>query len=182
VAERAWGAEGQGLCSSSPVVAGGWRCLWEKQFAPAGRSLIDATRSGKMGRWPSSDARRLPSGLGVALSRSTAMIAGVILVTVVLCCGHGRTPVVNEHKRSVHDAPLRQSDHSPLPDANFSRYNRPPANPAAPVAYLNKKMQPSCRRPFLTWTVSRGNRLDLCRYPFEFSDGVPHAHADIAST
>jgi hypothetical protein len=45
------------------------------------------------------------------------MVSGVLLVTVVLCCDHGLTPSVKEYKRNVLDAPLRQSDHSPLPDA-----------------------------------------------------------------
>ena len=74
-------------------------------------------------------------------------------------------PWSHECKRNVHDAPLRQSDHSPLPDANLSRYNRRSTNPAAAAAYLNEKMHPSCGGPsFTLYKVTRRSRviLTLC--------------------
>ena len=55
--------------------------------------------------------------------------------------------------------PLRQIDLPPLSDATISQYNHRSNIPAATAAYLNDKMQPSCRRQFLTWQVNRGNRL-----------------------
>ena len=41
VAERAWGAEGQGLCSRSPVVAGEWRGLWECNLSSLGGLTLE---------------------------------------------------------------------------------------------------------------------------------------------